>query len=105
MQYLPLLASLSTLLALTTGAPAPPKEPKIAAWAQPFFHPSKFALLDTKTGGCNLRMYDVFSCKETVVVDKTHKCGDLPKKVFKGNACGKGKWNVDNTGSGDWAAR
>ncbi|KAL8669685.1 MAG: hypothetical protein Q9168_005742 [Polycauliona sp. 1 TL-2023] len=100
MQFLTLLATLTTLISLTTSAPLDNANDTrlkgIAPWAKQFFHPTNFSLEDNAKGGCDLKFHGIFGCKDTVTVDATHKCGVLPKKVHAGNACGTGRWLVDN---------
>ncbi|KAL8861246.1 MAG: hypothetical protein Q9178_002462 [Gyalolechia marmorata] len=104
MQLLALLLTLSTLLLLTTQNPISKSPPaRVPSKNKPKFEfpslrvPRKENILvvNNKSGGCDLKIVNVFKCDAQVTVDKSRKCDALSKeKKYKGKVCGKGEWTL-----------
>ena len=108
MHLLALLLTFSTLLLLTTQNPIS-KFPsaRVPSKSKPKFEfpslrvPRKQNILvvNNKSGGCDLKIVNMFDCDAQVTVDKTRKCEALPKgKEYKGKVCGKADWTLETDG-------
>ncbi len=102
MHLLSLFLTLSTLLLLTTQTPISKdlsaRDPSKAKFEFPSLRVPRKAdilIVNNKSGGCDLKLINMFDCDATVTIDKTRKWEELPKdKEYKGKVCGKGQWTV-----------
>ncbi|KAL8910600.1 MAG: hypothetical protein Q9172_007817, partial [Xanthocarpia lactea] len=100
--FLALLLTLSTLLLLTTQNPIDrfpsarvPSKIKSKFPSARVARKSDILVVNNKSGGCDLKIVNMFDCDANITIDKTRKCEELRRdEEFKGKVCGKGDWKV-----------